>query len=92
LFVLAHNLDRRHLDESQRAMIASKVATLKQGRNGGPNVPIGTFKTQTLAAERFNVSLRSVRRASKVQERGSKQLQKAVEDGEIAQPVNKPAQ
>lgn len=83
-FVLACNLERQHLNESQRAAVASKLAMLKPGTpNGaGPIAPIDAF-TQTQAAELFNVARRSVQRARKVREKGSAQLQKAVEDGEI---------
>jgi len=45
-FVLAENLERRHLTESQRAMLAAKLATLRLGDNQhsreavpGPQLP-----------------------------------------------------
>ena len=72
---------RRHLTESQRAMVADKIATMRQGDNQWKVPPIGGT-SQTKAAEQLNVSTRSVQRASKVREHGIKELQQAVEAGE----------
>jgi hypothetical protein len=60
-FVLSLNLHRRHLNESQRAMVAAKIATLERGR---PEVitPKGII-TQKQAAKHLNVSVHSVQRA-----------------------------
>src|SRR6516225_4349190 len=57
-FVIVKNLSRRHLDESQRAMVAAKVATLLDGQRADlvEGMPIGA------ASEMFNVGRRSVAR------------------------------
>lgn len=81
-FVISHNLHRRHLDESQRAVIAKKLTNMKPGRPSGENPPKGGVSTAD-AAEMLNTSVRSVQRAARVLENGSTDLQKAVEDGDI---------
>jgi ParB-like chromosome segregation protein Spo0J len=81
-FVIDANLRRRHLDASQRAMIAAKLATLGDGQR-----QIGKFAdvpTQPEAAERLNVSERSVRDARRVLDHGEPELVQAVERGEVA--------
>lgn len=80
--VLALNLSRRHLTESQRAMVAAKVATLTQGR---PATLPDTVRppSQSDAAKAVKVSERSVRDARTVITDGTKSLAKAVERGEI---------
>ena len=80
-FVLSKNLHRRHLNESQRAMIAAKIANLPKGRPG-KNPPIGGF-TQSEAAKMLNTSERSVGRASKVQKSSVPEVAKAVETGKV---------
>lgn len=62
-FVVSLNLHRRHLDESQRAMVAGKIATLAQGSN--QHAPIGA-PSQDNAADMLNVGRRSVQRAREV--------------------------
>jgi ParB-like chromosome segregation protein Spo0J len=80
-FVISSNLHRRHLSESQRAMVAARLATLKRGDN--QHSPIGET-SQGRAAELLNVGKRSVERATEVRERGVPELQQAVERGEIS--------
>ena len=87
-FVVSLNLHRRHLSESQRAMVAAKLATMKSGERtdlSDPNLPqICGRLSQTDAAELLNVSPRSVSNAAKVIEDGVLDLAERVEAGEIS--------
>jgi N6-adenosine-specific RNA methylase IME4 len=81
-FVLSQNLARRHLGPSERAMVAARLATLKDGQR-----QVGKFAyvpTQEQAANLAGVSERSVKSAKVVLERGTPELQQAVEHGRIA--------
>jgi hypothetical protein len=82
VFVIGHNLHRRHLTESQRSLVAGKLATLKRGRPSEENGPIGPFSIED-AANLLSVGERSVKRAKQVIEHGSPELVDAVERGEI---------
>lgn len=100
--VVSLNLHRRHLNESQRSYVAGQVATMRKGGQKGnanaatekTNRPIDLFVsegvTQQQAADTFNVSEKSVRRAVKVQREGIEELNNAVVAGEIS--VNKAAE
>jgi ParB-like chromosome segregation protein Spo0J len=77
-YVVSLNLRRRHLDESQRAMVAAKLATLQRGDN--QHSPIGET-SQAKAAELLNVGKRSVERAADVRAHGAPELVQAVERG-----------
>lgn len=81
-FVVSLNLHRRHLDESQRAMVAGKLANLPAHRPAG-SAPIGAV-TQDSAAELLNVGRRSVQRAREVLDNGAPELVAAVERGEVS--------
>jgi ParB-like chromosome segregation protein Spo0J len=63
-YVISLNLRRRHLDESQRAMVAAKLATLRDGQRADlvEGLPIGR------ASALLNVGKRTVARAREVQE------------------------
>jgi DNA modification methylase len=78
-YVISKNLHRRHLDESQRAMVAAKLATLRDGQRADlvEGLPIGR------ASELLNVGERSVARARGVQEHGTPELVQAVERGNV---------
>jgi hypothetical protein len=68
-YVISANLRRRHLDESQRAMVAARLATLKLGDNQhSEGLPIGR------GSELLNVGERTVARAREVQEHGTPEL------------------
>lgn len=86
-FVISLNLHRRHLNESQRAMVAAKVATLTHGGDRravqAANLPVET-PTQAEAAAMLNVGERSVRAAAKVRDEGTPELVAAAEQGLIA--------
>ena len=79
-FVVSLNLNRRHLSDGQRSMVAAKIANLATGQRADhvQGVPIG------LASEMLNVSERSVKRAKQVQQNGTPRLIEAVEKGEMS--------
>lgn len=81
-FVISKNLTRRHLDTSQRAMVAAKLTTFSHGgdRSKGPN---GTLKIAE-AAQQLNVGERSVKRARQVIDDADPALREAVEQGEVS--------
>lgn len=90
-FVISHNLTRRHLDESQRAMIGGRLATLKVGGKAqkderGSIAPLSGL-TNEEAAKRMSVHKESVKRARKVLEKGTPELVEAVESSQIAVSV-----
>jgi len=82
-WVLSVNLHRRHLTESQRAMVAAKLANLKGGRPSKETAPIGAVSVDD-AAGMLNVGKRSVTRAKQVLDSGSREMIEAVEQGDLA--------
>lgn len=88
-YVISKNLHRRHLNESQRAMVAARVSTMKQGgdrRSEDFKAPNGALKkpAQDRVAKQLNVGERSVQRAASVRDRGIPELQKAVDAGSVS--------
>jgi hypothetical protein len=83
-WVISHNLHRRHLDESQKAMVAAKIANIQRGgdrKSDDIKGPIGTSIKD--ASKIVNCSERSTKRAKKVIAEGAEQVQQAVEQGEL---------
>jgi hypothetical protein len=65
-------------------MVTAKLAKLPKGRPA-ENTEISVFKpTQTEAAKMLNVSVDSVQFARKVQEQGTPELARAVEEGKVS--------
>ena len=79
-FVVSLNLKRRHLDTSQRGMVAAKLATMTQGTRTdlGQNCTMSAAQ----AGDALNVSERTVKTARKVREHGDPALVSAVESGQ----------
>jgi ParB-like chromosome segregation protein Spo0J len=94
--VLSLNLHRRHLSESQRAMVAVAVKKLREPeakerqRRKPKSVPAnwqeqnGRQESADEAAAMLNVGPRSVYRAEAVLDHGSEELIEAVKRGEVA--------
>lgn len=100
-WVISANLHRRHLDDGQRAMVASRLATLGHGGARVPKAeskgPIGPLEeepplplpvmTQAAAAQALNVSVRQVKRARVVEQQGAPELVAAADAGRVAVSV-----
>jgi ParB-like chromosome segregation protein Spo0J len=83
-FVVSLNLHRRHLNESQRGMVAAKLANLENGqRASSANLPTIAV-SQSDAADMLNVSTRTVTAAAKVQAEAPQEVSKAVEAGSVS--------
>ncbi len=75
------NLHRRHLNESQRAMVAAKLANLDHGMRS--DTQICDSVTQPEAAEMLNVSTRAVSSAKQVLKKATPETIAAVESGKL---------
>ena len=72
-------LHRRHLDESQRALVAARVETLKHGDNQHTRGDANLHVLRSDAAKLLNVSPRTVANARRVLDHGTPTLVRAVE-------------
>jgi len=85
-FVLSQNVARRHLDASQRAMIAAKLANIEHGgdrRSDQSAILRVDHVSQLEAAAKLNVSCRTVQMAKAVLDRGGPAVVAAVERGRV---------
>lgn len=81
-FVLSLNLRRRHLTESQRAMVAAKIIDWDNGIN---QTTSGSANLQTRqAAQRLSISERAAAAAKRVRDHGAPALVKAIESGRVS--------
>lgn len=97
-YVISKNLHRRHLNESQRAMVAARLkvslegqaqarsaANLKHGskKPEAANLP-GRGDSRDIAAHKLSVGARTVDAASLVLDRGAPEVVRAIEEGKLA--------
>lgn len=80
-FVISVNLKRRHLTESQRAMVAARLAKMPAHR---PEKGANLHPSAEQAGAMLNVSERTVKTAKQVHERGTPELVQAVEAGKVS--------
>ena len=84
-FVVSTNLHRRHLNESQRAMVAAKIANMPAGQPKKNSANLRN--TQTDAAQLLNTSERSIQHAKKVERQAVPEIVTAVETGKLSVSV-----
>lgn len=80
-YVISLNLRRRHLTESQRAIVAAKLAKLPAHR---PEKGADLHPSAAAAGQMLNVSERSVKSAQAVVRTGSPALVQSVETGHVS--------
>jgi hypothetical protein len=83
-FVISANLHRRHLNETQRGIVAAKIANMRRGGKEANPSKDGIAKTsQETAAQLLNVSTKTVERASKLVDGGVPELVTKAEQGKV---------
>jgi hypothetical protein len=83
-FVIRHNLRRRHLNTSQRSMIAAAIANMHQGQRTDTEPSAKLPKvSQAEAAKQMKVSTRNVTSAKRVRSQADPEMVKKVENGEM---------
>ncbi len=83
-WVISHNLHRRHLSETQREVVAAKLANLKHGDNQHTKEDLPNGRSSAAnAAALLNVSERGVNRAKAAINNGCEELSQAMEQDKI---------
>jgi len=87
-FVVDENRNRRHLTVSQKAMVATRIANLREGRPEKTTASKAAVNSEPLvsqhdAARMMGISRGSVQRAKIVTDRGIPEVVKAVEEGKM---------
>lgn len=85
--VVSLNLTRRHLSESQRALVGAKLANMKAGDNQYGNANLRDHTSINHASQLLNISPRSINTAKKVLREAPQEDIEAIERGEMT--VNK---
>ncbi len=80
-YVIRHNLKRRHLSESQRAIVAGRIANMGEGGDHSANLQSGKV-SQSAAAEMMGVSTRTVASVKAV-EKAAPELLEKIASGEM---------
>jgi N6-adenosine-specific RNA methylase IME4 len=82
-FVLSLNVHRRHLSESQRGMVVSKLETLKHGGDRKGDQDANLHLDRKALAARLNVSPRTAASAGLVRNYATPELVRAVEQDKV---------
>ena len=84
-FVISQNLRRRHLDTSQRAIVAAKIADMRKGARTDlqPKAELHEVSIAE-AASKLNVSPRSVKSAKVVLDKADPAITALVEGGQVS--------
>jgi hypothetical protein len=83
-YVISVNAHRRHLNQSMRAVAASRVANMRQGERTDlePSVDVRNVTSQAEAAKELDVSERMIQTVKAI-ERDAPEMIKNIEDGDI---------
>jgi len=81
-FVLSLNLHRRHLTESQRAMVAARIVDWERGINQATAGDANLHARE--AGRRLSISERAVKAAKRIRDHGIEQLSDAIRDGRLS--------
>jgi protein gp37 len=82
--VISDNLARRQLNTSQRALIAARLLTYRQGRCRKTDVNVPLSATNDQAADRINVSATVIKDARTVLAKATPEVIAKVESGEVS--------